>query len=449
MLEPQSASNNTLPKLKPGLRIAPFHDGAAGERYLVEVGETCFVAGKSMRDVLLALSEEPKTLEELAQAYKRQTGDDVSTEVLAGVLAHRISDALFDHTPEPKNKRPFVFSLSLIPEQSIRPVSTAFAVLFNKPFVLLIVTCFLLAEIFIFTQTLSAIQVPFRAWDLVLFYFSIIAISLFHELGHAAACRRFECPHGDIGFALYFIYPVFYTDVTKVWRLPRLKRAVVDLGGIYFQAIPFILLTLYVMLTGNLFAQRLLWAMNFMMLLTLNPFFKMDGYWLLSDLSGLSNLHQQVRDTIVRAGRKLFRRPTTPMPAPQAQGVLLKVLYVYIALAAAYFAYVIQFLYQSANYMVNSYPQRAGYFFDMIARTYMAGRAEVAFQYATRLLYESVWPLILSVLACVMAYRVLRFLRRTIKNVMSGYTLTVSIPRWSYIVATMVSVWKARGARHG
>jgi putative peptide zinc metalloprotease protein len=448
MLEPQSASNNTLPKLKSGLRISPFHEGAAGERYLVEVGETCFVAGKPMRDVLLALSEEPKTLEELAEAYKRKTGDDVSTQVLADVLAHRISDSLFDHTPEPKNKRPFIFSFDLIPEHRVRPFSTAFAVLFAKPFVFLIVTCFLLAELFIFTHTLSAIQVPFQPWDLLLFYISIIGITLFHELGHAAACRRFECPHGNIGFALYFIYPVFYTDVTKVWRLPRLKRAVVDLGGIYFQAIPFVMLTLYVVLTENLFALRLLWAMNFMMFFTLNPFFKMDGYWLLSDLSGLSNLHQQMRDTIVRAGKKLFRRPMV-VPAPQVQGVRLKVLYAYIALALAYILFIVQFLYGSITYVVESYPQRAAYFLEMILRTYVDGNSERAWQYTARLAYESVWPLILSVLVCVVAYRLIRRICGTIKGVMSGYTLTISIPRWSYIVGSLVSAWKARGARQG
>ena len=74
MLEPESVTTNTLPKLKTGLRIAPFHDGsAAGERYLVEVGETCFVASKNMHDVLLALEDKPETLEELAAIYEQQT----------------------------------------------------------------------------------------------------------------------------------------------------------------------------------------------------------------------------------------------------------------------------------------------------------------------------------------------------------------------------------------
>jgi hypothetical protein len=91
LLDPESASNNTLPKLKTGLRIAPFHDAsAAGERYLIEVGETCFVATKSMHNVLLALTDKPETLEELAAIYERQTGECISSEVLADVLSKRI-----------------------------------------------------------------------------------------------------------------------------------------------------------------------------------------------------------------------------------------------------------------------------------------------------------------------------------------------------------------------
>jgi len=131
--EPQLATSTVVPKLKNGLRITPFHDGTTTEeRYLVEVGEIFFVAGKPMRDVLIALAEEPKTLEELAAAYERQTGHDISTEVLADVLANRISDSLFDHTPEPKNTRPFIFSFNLFSEALVRPFSSALAVLYTK-----------------------------------------------------------------------------------------------------------------------------------------------------------------------------------------------------------------------------------------------------------------------------------------------------------------------------
>ncbi len=450
MIDPESTISNALPRLKSDLRISPFHDGdAAGERYLVEVGEVCFVAGKSMRDVLLALAGKPATLEALAATYEQQTGEVISVEVLADLLTKRIPDALFDHTPAPKNKRPFIFSYDLIPERSIRPFSGALAVLFAKPIVLFVCIAFLLAELLVFSRSVSAIQHPFRFSDLVIFYFASIAITLFHELGHASACRRFECPHGDIGFALYLIYPAFYTDVTKVWRLPRLKRAVVDLGGVYFQAILFIALTLYVMFTHDLLALRLLWAMNFMMLLTLNPIFKMDGYWLLTDLSGLSNLHQQVRDACVRIARKLFRRPLAETAAPQAQGLRLKVLYAYTVLALVYYAFIIQFLYLSCDYLVKHFPARASQLVGLSEAAYLAGNTERALYFAMTLARESVWPLILCVAIVFIVYRVLGFLIRMVSASFAGCTLTISMPQWAYAIEGTISSWKARWAKHG
>jgi putative peptide zinc metalloprotease protein len=445
VLEPETATSNTLPKLKTGLRIAPFHDGsAAGERYLVEVGETCFVASKNMRDVLLALEDKPETVEELAAIYEEQTGQSVSIEVLADVVANRIPDSLFDHTPEPKNKRPFIFSFNFLSETMIRPLSDRLKVLYAKPIVLFVCAAFLVCEYLMFTHSLRAIRHPFQLRDLVLSYVAIIAVTLFHELGHASACRRYECPHGDIGFALYFIYPAFYTDVTKVWRLPRLKRAVVDLGGVYFQAILFVVLTPYVLLTHDLFTLRLLWGMNFMMFFTLNPIFKMDGYWLLSDLSGLSNLHEQMRDAWVSLGRKLFRRPAVELSTPQAQGLRLKVLYVYSVLALVYYGYIIEFVYGSIGSVLIHYPQRAGDLIAMMQRAYFDGAIEATIFFVARLVRETVWPVILCVMICFMVYRVAGFLYRTISGVMAGFQLTIAMPRWVYAIDDAIAGWKTR-----
>jgi putative peptide zinc metalloprotease protein len=434
-----------LPKLKTGLRIAPFHDAsAAGERYLVEVGETCFVASKNMRDVLLALEDKPETLEELAAVYEQQTGASITTEVLADVVANRIPDSLFDHTPEPKNKRPFIFSFNLLSEQTIRPISDRLQVLYAKPIVLIVCALFLVAEYLVFTHSLRAIRHPFNLRDLVFSYIAIVGITLFHELGHASACRRFECPHGDIGFALYFIYPAFYTDVTKVWRLPGLKRAVVDLGGVYFQAMIFIVLTPYVMLTHDLFTLRLLWGMNLMMFFTLNPIFKMDGYWLLSDLSGLSNLHEQMRGAWVSLGRKLFRRPAVEMETLQAQGLRLKVLYVYSVLAVLYYTYIIEFVYGSIGSVLVHYPQRAGYLLTLFQKAFNDGAIEATTFFALRLVRETVWPVILCVMICFMAYRLIGFLFRTLSGVMSGFQLTLSMPRWVYALDEILKSRKSR-----
>ena len=55
----------------------------------------------------------------------------------------------------------------------------------------------------------------------------MVVSSLFHELGHASACKHFGIRHGGIGFGLSLNFPVLYTDVTEVWRLRRADRCIV------------------------------------------------------------------------------------------------------------------------------------------------------------------------------------------------------------------------------
>ncbi|HEX8068725.1 MAG TPA: hypothetical protein VF546_02160 [Pyrinomonadaceae bacterium] len=410
-MQESESITQTLPRLKADIRIAPFQDGGAqGERYLVEVGDTCFVAGAAMRDVLTALQAEPETLSELAEIYQRQTGREVSTETLAEVLSERIPESLFSHTPAPANKKPFAVSVDLIPERWIRPLSQGLAFLFARPLVVFFVLAFVGAEYLVLTKSLLVFRHHrYHLWDLPLFYLAIVATTFFHELGHAAACRRYDCPHGKIGFGLYFIYPAFYTDVTKAWRLSPRERAVIDLGGVYFQAILFSVLTVYVLYSRSRFALHLLWAMNFMMLFTLNPIFKMDGYWLLSDLSGLTNLHQQMGDELMRVGRKLLRRPGGE-PAP-VRGARRKLLYAYSALVVLYYSYIIHILSQSFHWVVKYYPQRVGYFFYHMGRAHQTGHNLFILIIVRDLVMESIWPFIFACALFFMGRRIVRLLR--------------------------------------
>jgi hypothetical protein len=120
----------------------------------------------------------------------------------------------------------------------------------------------------------------------ILYLFSILV----HEFGHATACRRFGASPGEIGFGLYLIYPAFYTSLTEAWRLPRKQRAVVDLGGIYFQSL--LTLILYGLFAITKQAGYLL-SIAFIagtITFSLNPFLRLDGYWMLNDLLGLTAL---------------------------------------------------------------------------------------------------------------------------------------------------------------
>jgi putative peptide zinc metalloprotease protein len=115
---------------------------------------------------------------------------------------------------------------------------------------------------------------------------------LIHELGHASACRRFGVRHGDIGIGFYIIYPVFYTNVTNCWSLSRWQRSIVDIGGIFFQATfsSFCCLTWF-WSHSDIIAFAILSNVA-TVIVNLNPFLRFDGYWLLTDLLGLSSIRR-------------------------------------------------------------------------------------------------------------------------------------------------------------
>ncbi|MCU0467433.1 MAG: hypothetical protein MUF58_02445 [Arcicella sp.] len=130
------------------------------------------------------------------------------------------------------------------------------------------------------------------------FYPIIVSILLIHELGHAAASYRFGVKSKEIGFGLYIIFPVLYTDVTEVWRISKIKRVIVNLGGIYFQLLINLGLIYGIYINfgnlDNVSTFRYLIQINIAtILINVIPFLKFDGYWLYSDIFAIPNLKQQ------------------------------------------------------------------------------------------------------------------------------------------------------------
>ncbi len=116
----------------------------------------------------------------------------------------------------------------------------------------------------------------------------------FHEFGHASALRYGGGKVRGMGVGLYLIYPAFYTDVTDSYRLSRRARLRTDLGGVYFHLIFAAGLIAISALTHSellLFAVLLI---NADMLRQLIPFARLDGYWVLADLTGIPDFFSQM-----------------------------------------------------------------------------------------------------------------------------------------------------------
>lgn len=118
----------------------------------------------------------------------------------------------------------------------------------------------------------------------------VFVSTLLHELGHTASCIKNGVKHGGIGFGFYFIFPVFYADISNVWLIGKNRRVVTNLAGIYIEFL--ISGILCILFLANRNDEYLLAAILIVLkaLTELNPFLRMDGYWILSDLTNTPNL---------------------------------------------------------------------------------------------------------------------------------------------------------------
>ncbi|MFP5308998.1 MAG: hypothetical protein ACLGIR_05410 [Actinomycetes bacterium] len=126
-----------------------------------------------------------------------------------------------------------------------------------------------------------------------------ILSTAWHEVGHAAACRYGGATPGAMGAGLYLVWPAFYTEVSDSYRLDRLGRLRVDLGGLYFNAL-FALGVVGVWTVVRRDALLLLVALQVLqMARQLLPLVRFDGYHLLADLTGVPDLFRHVRPTLL------------------------------------------------------------------------------------------------------------------------------------------------------
>ena len=122
----------------------------------------------------------------------------------------------------------------------------------------------------------------FKAYDwLFIFILGFVSVT-FHELGHATATSYFGAKHGGIGGGFYLFSPVYFADVSDIWKLKPSQRIVVNLAGIYFELI---ISSLYILI-GFIWGKEILLITGVLIftksLLNLNPFLRSDGYWILS-----------------------------------------------------------------------------------------------------------------------------------------------------------------------
>ena len=318
-----------LPRPLLGLRITPFDDGRESGRYLIESENGNFVVNDRMRCLIEALAAHSSmsALKAHLEVGAHATLDEA--DISAAITW--LPQSLFVEAPREPQKTPFHFSRSLLPAKQVQRIAQHLRFLYSPVVMTIIGVVFSLWLPWLIEGLPRGLGFHLTPGGLLFFALGVCITAFLHEAGHAAACAWYGVPSGEIGFGLYLIFPVFYTDVTKAWRLSRHQRAVVDLGGIYFQLILIAALVPLAHARGGTDWLYFFILFNFYVILhNLNPLFKMDGYWLFSDLAGVPNLHRRTwsifREVVLGRAASAPDSPWNETRRPLIYGYALAVL---------------------------------------------------------------------------------------------------------------------------
>jgi putative peptide zinc metalloprotease protein len=301
--------------------VTPLDMTGNQQGYLVGQESGSYVCLSASAYSLMKTIESGVTFEELAATLNtRQNASKLSAEQLKEAHA-KIIEKLRVSMAKMKDDLPFGFWLRLpiVPERIVARLSEGMAFLY-QPF---------WAGLMLFLIAVSGVDLwrggLFKAShsDLLIAYGIYLVTLAVHEFGHTAACSAFGIRPTEIGFTIYLIYPAFYSDVSSCWRLNRWRRVAVDLGGFYFQLVAgSICLLLYHLVGWNPLRVAEV-VIIYTAAFSLNPIFKFDGYWMLTDMLGVTNLGRQPSRIARYLLASILRRPRIALPWPTMVSVIV------------------------------------------------------------------------------------------------------------------------------
>jgi putative peptide zinc metalloprotease protein len=282
-----------------GLRQPPYlvrrHDGQ-----IVQLSQLLYVIASQM---------DGRELAAIADSAGARLDLKITPEQVSHVAEHKLAPLglIADRNGSvPKLERrnallALKFRAGIIPERAVNTLAGTLKGLFLAPVVIATVAALLVLDVWLGTSPgiAAGLRTVIYSPTLALALFALMILSLaFHECGHAAGCRYGGARPGRIGIGIYLVWPVFYTDVTDSYRLSKTGRLRTDLGGVYFNAL-FALAaagayfaTAYQPLLIVVVAQQVLMLDQFI------PWVRLDGYHIVSDLIGVSDLFARIKPVI-------------------------------------------------------------------------------------------------------------------------------------------------------
>jgi putative peptide zinc metalloprotease protein len=300
----RDADSATTLRRPAGVELIGKYEGSGRQtdRYLARHSDGTYVELTTLLYLVLSSLNGRRTSAEMAAIIGKETGRDLSADNVDYLLEKLLPLGLIEANRGSESQlvldRPEMalglrVKRRVLPARTVRSATGALQHLFYPPVVVLVVGAFvaLIIDMILAGHLSTSVAALIDRPQLTLVLLGLMLVSMvFHEIGHASACRYGGATPGEIGGGLYLMWPALYTNVTDAYRLGRNGRVRTDLGGIYFNAVFCVVLGTIYQITGYAPLILAVATTTVLMLEQLLPFVRFDGYWIVSDLAGVPDL---------------------------------------------------------------------------------------------------------------------------------------------------------------
>src|SRR3954454_14220143 len=308
---PSAAVPTEKPRLAHGIDLIGKYEGSGFKEppYIARREDGQVIQLAPLLYLIAEASDGQRTNEEIAAAVSEAIKRGVSADNVRQLVDERLRPlgviAPADGSePELQKGDPLLalkLRAALVPERAVNAITKVFKPLFFPPVVLAVLAGLVALDVWLFAfhgiaQSLR--EVLYSPALLMMMLGLVVLSAAFHECGHATACAYGGARPGVMGAGLYIVWPAFYTDVTDAYRLGKGGRLRTDLGGVYFNVV-FMLVVLGVYAATGY--EPLLLIIPFMHLEIIHqllPFIRLDGYYIVSDLTGVPDMFARTRPTL-------------------------------------------------------------------------------------------------------------------------------------------------------
>jgi putative peptide zinc metalloprotease protein len=152
-------------------------------------------------------------------------------------------------------------------------------------------------------------------------YFAIFGSHVIHEMSHAMVCKYHGGHVRTMGVMFLLFTPLPYVDLTASWAFrDRLHRAYVGAAGMFADLVTCSIATIIWAnsppgMINELSYNLMLVTAAYTVFFNINPLMRFDGYYVLSDLADVPNLHEQANNAFQRFWRRTILRRQDPEDA--------------------------------------------------------------------------------------------------------------------------------------